>query len=46
MQKAFQKVNIPVRIGIHTGEVLLENKDVIGDAVLEKMERPAHFRVR
>ncbi|MEP6466934.1 MAG: adenylate/guanylate cyclase domain-containing protein [Parafilimonas sp.] len=34
LQQAFQKDPcIPVRIGIHQGDVLLENKDVIGDAV-------------
>lgn len=34
LQQAFQKAPaISVRIGIHLGEVILENKDVIGDAV-------------
>lgn len=34
LQQAFQKNPcIPVRIGIHQGDVILENKDVIGDAV-------------
>ena len=34
LQQALQKKPlIPVRIGIHQGDVILENKDVIGDAV-------------
>ena len=34
LQQALRKGPvIPVRIGIHTGEVLFENKDIIGDAV-------------
>jgi len=34
LQRAFRKNPvIPVRIGIHMGEVILENKDIIGDAV-------------
>jgi class 3 adenylate cyclase/TolB-like protein/Tfp pilus assembly protein PilF len=34
LQQALQKApGIPVRIGIHQGDVILENKDVIGDAV-------------
>ena len=34
LQQAFQKNPvIPVRIGIHIGEVIFENKDIIGDAV-------------
>ena len=34
LQQALQKPpSIPVRIGIHQGDVIIENKDVIGDAV-------------
>ena len=33
IQKACQEINIPLRIGIHLGEVIFEKKDVIGDGV-------------
>jgi len=33
IQKAITELNIPVRIGIHLGEVIFENKDVLGDGV-------------
>ncbi len=33
IQKEAIKVNIPLRIGIHEGEVVVENEDVFGDGV-------------
>jgi TolB-like protein/Tfp pilus assembly protein PilF len=33
IQKATEELNIPVRIGIHQGEVIFEEKDVLGDGV-------------
>ena len=33
IQKATTELNIPVRIGIHLGEVIFEKKDVLGDGV-------------
>ncbi|WP_336517190.1 adenylate/guanylate cyclase domain-containing protein [Pollutibacter soli] len=34
LQKEFRKhKNLPVRIGIHQGEVIIENRDIVGDAV-------------
>ena len=33
IQKATTELNIPVRIGIHFGEVIFEKKDVLGDGV-------------
>lgn len=34
LQKEFHKYgDIPVRIGIHQGEVIIENRDIVGDAV-------------
>ena len=33
VQKATKELNIPVRIGIHLGEVIFEKKDVLGDGV-------------
>jgi adenylate cyclase len=33
IQKATKELNIPVRIGIHLGEVVFEKKDVLGDGV-------------
>lgn len=33
IQKAATEMNIPLRIGIHQGEVIFEKKDVLGDGV-------------
>ncbi len=33
IQKATTELNIPVRIGLHQGEVIFEKKDVLGDGV-------------
>ena len=33
MQLEFRKENIPVRIGIHVGDIVIRNEDIIGDAV-------------
>jgi tetratricopeptide (TPR) repeat protein len=33
IQKAAEEVNIPLRVGIHQGDVIFENKDVLGDGV-------------
>ena len=33
IQKASSEMGIPVRIGIHQGEVIFEKKDVLGDGV-------------
>ncbi|MGD9329652.1 MAG: adenylate/guanylate cyclase domain-containing protein, partial [Cyclobacteriaceae bacterium] len=33
IQKASNELDIPLRIGIHQGEVIFENKDVLGDGV-------------
>ena len=33
IQKATKELNIPVRIGIHQGEIIFERKDVLGDGV-------------
>jgi TolB-like protein len=33
IQKACKDINIPLRIGIHLGEVIFEKKDVLGDGV-------------
>jgi TolB-like protein len=33
IQKATQEVEIPIRIGIHLGDVIFEKKDVLGDGV-------------
>jgi TolB-like protein/tetratricopeptide (TPR) repeat protein len=33
IQKATQEIEIPVRVGIHQGEVIFEKKDVLGDGV-------------
>ncbi len=33
IQKATEEVEIPVRIGIHLGDVIFEKKDVLGDGV-------------
>ena len=33
MQKAFQKKEIPVRIGIHLGDIIYSEDDIIGDSV-------------
>ena len=33
IQKAAEGLNIPLRIGIHLGEVIFEKKDVLGDGV-------------
>jgi len=34
MQKAFrEKPNIPIRIGIHVGDIIITDSDIIGDAV-------------
>jgi len=33
IQKAAQEVKIPLRIGIHQGDVIFEKKDVLGDGV-------------
>jgi tetratricopeptide (TPR) repeat protein/TolB-like protein len=33
IQKATEELNIPVRIGIHQGDVIFEKKDVLGDGV-------------
>ena len=33
IQKATSELNIPIRIGIHLGEVIFEKKDVLGDGV-------------
>jgi TolB-like protein/Tfp pilus assembly protein PilF len=33
IQKATSELNIPVRIGIHLGEVIFEKKDILGDGV-------------
>jgi hypothetical protein len=33
IQKATEELNIPLRIGIHQGDVIFEKKDVLGDGV-------------
>jgi hypothetical protein len=33
IQNAAKELNIPLRIGIHLGDVIFENKDVLGDGV-------------
>ena len=33
IKKATEELNIPIRIGIHLGEVIFEKKDVLGDGV-------------
>jgi TolB-like protein/Tfp pilus assembly protein PilF len=33
LQKASEEMNIPLRIGIHQGDVIFENNDVLGDGV-------------
>jgi len=33
IQKATEELNIPIRIGVHQGEVIFEKKDVLGDGV-------------
>ncbi len=33
IQNATKELNIPLRIGIHLGDVIFENKDVLGDGV-------------
>ena len=33
IQKAAEELSIPIRIGIHLGEVIFEKKDVLGDGV-------------
>ena len=33
IQKAAEEVNLPIRIGIHQGDVLFEKNDVLGDGV-------------
>ena len=33
IQKATSELNIPVRFGIHLGEILFEKKDILGDGV-------------
>ncbi|MGD9329457.1 MAG: adenylate/guanylate cyclase domain-containing protein, partial [Cyclobacteriaceae bacterium] len=33
IQKATEEINIPLRIGIHQGDVIFEKKDVLGDGV-------------
>jgi TolB-like protein len=33
IQKATKKIEVPIRIGIHLGEVIFEKKDVLGDGV-------------
>ncbi|MCK5344081.1 MAG: adenylate/guanylate cyclase domain-containing protein, partial [Candidatus Heimdallarchaeota archaeon] len=33
IHKATEEIDIPVRIGIHQGEVIFEKKDVLGDGV-------------
>jgi tetratricopeptide (TPR) repeat protein len=33
IQKATNELNIPIRIGIHQGEIIFEKKDVLGDGV-------------
>jgi class 3 adenylate cyclase/TolB-like protein len=33
IQKATEEIEIPVRVGIHQGEVIFEKKDVLGDGV-------------
>ena len=33
LQKALMELDIPIRIGIHQGDVIFERKDVLGDGV-------------
>jgi class 3 adenylate cyclase len=33
IQKATEELNIPIRIGIHQGDVIFEKKDILGDGV-------------